>query len=435
MIRLFLKYTQSKYLFKIDPDTQIFRKFNKLPDFSSIFGTVQHQKSLFSIQGGCIGFTRDVAEELFSTNYFLRPYFAKSKPIWAITKPLLNRPMLKGMTSFDWVIGWACRELNIRMIDWPEIRSEWKAITLPINAHRMYAVAHPYKLKCNMRVSVILSTRNRANSLKQVFDRLPISSFIKNNVDLVLIDNGSSDHTQDVMQSFRESVNFQVTCGVAPQEGISYARNLGIELAKGELLIFADDDCYMHESYIDELRLHFDFEKFQYCGGRIELWDETDAMESINYHNEFKFFPPKSFIPAGFLQGANMVIHRSIFDQIGGFNTEMGAGAKMRCEDIELLGRASLQGFSGAFLPQLLVFHHHRRKDVGVVSALRQANDIGRGSYYAAMCDQGFAGAWQEGIHLAMDAEPLYDERKYSRIINELEGALLYFRAKEPLLD
>ena len=144
MLRHFLEATNSRYLFKIDPDTRIFKKFKKLPDYSAVFGTVQHQETLFSIQGGCIGFTRDVAEHLCETRYFLHPDFARKCPPWCLNQALLNRPFYKGLTSFDWLIGWACRECNIRMIDWPEIYSQWLP-PVPEGVEEKFAIAHPFK--------------------------------------------------------------------------------------------------------------------------------------------------------------------------------------------------------------------------------------------------------------------------------------------------
>nr|VFK67890.1 MAG: hypothetical protein BECKUNK1418G_GA0071005_11732 [Candidatus Kentron sp. UNK]VFK73174.1 MAG: hypothetical protein BECKUNK1418H_GA0071006_11702 [Candidatus Kentron sp. UNK] len=61
MLRLFLSANETAYLFKIDPDTRIVRPFEALPTLPCVFGTLQHQGELFSIQGGCVGFTLDIA--------------------------------------------------------------------------------------------------------------------------------------------------------------------------------------------------------------------------------------------------------------------------------------------------------------------------------------------------------------------------------------
>lgn len=142
MLRLFLSH-ETAYLFKIDPDTRIVRPFLGLPDSCCVFGTIQHQGELHSIQGGCIGFTLDTIHKFYSSEFFLDPELTKYPPPWVITEALLNRPNL-GLTSIDWVLAWACKMMEIELVDWPEIMSEWQVT--PNNEDLRYAVTHPHKI-------------------------------------------------------------------------------------------------------------------------------------------------------------------------------------------------------------------------------------------------------------------------------------------------
>jgi GT2 family glycosyltransferase len=249
-------------------------------------------------------------------------------------------------------------------------------------------------------------------------------------VELILVDSASHDETAEIMHSHAAQATYPVKCVTAPQAGLGLARNLGIEAASRELLVFTDDDCYMQKQYIEQLLRDFDKTRYQFCGGRILLWDETDAMASVNYHNEFFLIPPGSFLPAGTIQGANMVIHREVIEKVGGFHAQMGAGTKLRCEDIELLGRACMNGFTGAYLPQLVVYHHHRRQLGPEIEQLRLENDIARGAYYASMSDQGFLTYWLEGMKQSLTTDPGFQQNNYQVLANELRGAQLYFEMK-----
>ena len=142
MLRLFLT-DPTPYLLKIDPDTRIFRPFKALPKFSCVFGTAQRQGELFSIQGGCLGMTLEVAKRWYAADFFLDPAFAERPPPWVITPLLRNRPIDLGLTSIDWLVGWACKNLATQLVDWPEILSEWKVT--PENEDLRYAVTHPHK--------------------------------------------------------------------------------------------------------------------------------------------------------------------------------------------------------------------------------------------------------------------------------------------------
>lgn len=278
--------------------------------------------------------------------------------------------------------------------------------------------------------SVIICSRNRASQLAECLAKIPNDSFEAHDVELILVDSASSDETAEMMAEQSAKAIYPVKCITAPKAGLGLARNLGIEAATRELLVFTDDDCYFSDDYIVQLLHHFDKERYQFCGGRILLWDETDAMVSVNYHNEFFLIPAGCFLAAGTIQGGNMVIHRDVIEKVGGFNPHLGAGTQLRCEDIELLGRAGMNGFTGAHLPQLVVYHHHRRKLGPVVNQLRQENDIARGAYYACMSDQGFLNYWFEGMKQSLTTEPGFGQNQYQVIVNELRGAQIYFEMK-----
>ncbi len=147
MLRLFLKHP-TPYLFKIDPDTCIAHPFNSLPNEPCVFGRKQgtwenEPISLPSIQGGCLGITKDVAQRFYDSNFFLDPALAQRPPPWVLNEKLRPRPMVSGLTSIDWTVGWACKQMGIKVLDWPEIKSEWKIS--PENHDLRYAVTHPHK--------------------------------------------------------------------------------------------------------------------------------------------------------------------------------------------------------------------------------------------------------------------------------------------------
>lgn len=155
MLRLFLR-APTRWLFKIDPDTRVHRRFERLPAVDCIFGTVQQQGGLYSIQGGCVGFTAGSAERLHASGAARDPALAQIPPPWAFNRALRGRPVERGLTSVDWVVGWTARALGIPLVDWPEILSEWQ-IT-PDDPDGRYAVTHPHK-PAPVRGGVSSSTR------------------------------------------------------------------------------------------------------------------------------------------------------------------------------------------------------------------------------------------------------------------------------------
>jgi hypothetical protein len=248
--------------------------------------------------------------------------------------------------------------------------------------------------------------------------------------EVVLVDSDSSDDTQKIMRRFESecATNVQVVRAIRP--GLGFARNVGVAHANSDVLAFTDDDCYLAPGYLERASTVFENSPFEYAGGRIILFDENDADIAVNYRNQFELIGGRRFIPIGKIQGANMVIHRNVFRKIGLFNPALGAGTPFRCEDVEFAARASMHGITGAHVPELVVYHHHGRKDKSAeFKILRKGNDIARGAYYAAMIRQGYRKYllfWLAQSLFWAERKP-WTIRYYINIYLEFVGALRFY--------
>jgi GT2 family glycosyltransferase len=193
--------------------------------------------------------------------------------------------------------------------------------------------------------------------------------------------------------------------------------------SSGKIIAFTDDDCYLTPGYLENCLLFFKERKFQFCGGRILLYDKSDSSYGCNFSKEFKIIPPYSFIPAGKIQGANMVFDRIVVDKIGLFDPMLGAGTPFRCEDIDYCARASLAGFAGAHVPDLVVYHHHGRKPGKQIEALKKDNDYARGAYYTKFILKGNYKYLYRWFKYAKNLKNL------TRTMRELSGGLHYLSA------
>ncbi len=72
------------------------------------------------------------------------------------------------------------------------------------------------------------------------------------NAELILVNNGSKDKTEGVA-AVKTSANFKVRYAHEPIRGLSQARNVGIRLAKGEILLFIDDDVRPTTSWLRDM--------------------------------------------------------------------------------------------------------------------------------------------------------------------------------------
>jgi len=233
------------------------------------------------------------------------------------------------------------------------------------------------------RISLIICTRNRAAALRRCLQWLSPTDFHEAGGEVVIVDNGSTDETLRVGEEFARSAAFPAAVALEPTPGLGRARNAGIARAQGDLLAFTDDDCYPASDYLCAALGAFAALPIDYCGGRVLLYDERDARYTIVDRRQPQDVPAGALIRAGALLGANMVFRRRAVETIGGFDPELGAGTRFRVEDVDYFARASLAGLSGAFVPQLVVFHHHGRRTGPELAALRRADDFARGAFYA----------------------------------------------------
>lgn len=199
---------------------------------------------------------------------------------------------------------------------------------------------------------------------------------------MLVVDNGSTDGTADVLEDFARRAPMPVVLLREPAPGLSRARNVGWRAARGGVIAFTDDDCYPDPEYIDRIHAVFDDASLGYAGGAILLHDPEDYPITILTGAVRVDIPARTVVEPGVLQGANMVARRPVLDRVGGFDEGLGAGTPFPSEDIEFACQASFAGFAGAYDPRLIVRHHHRRRTLLDVRTLQHGYAAGRGAYY-----------------------------------------------------
>lgn len=140
----------SKYLFKIDTDTRIHRRFRYLPQGRCIFGTLewetlrgQFKLGYPNVQGGCVGFTLETAREMAESQLLLSEDLLDYRRTYADNPDTVYRAEKKGIISTDFVTRYACMRLGIESVSFDEVFSIYRG-DIPLNG-KGYAVTHPHK--------------------------------------------------------------------------------------------------------------------------------------------------------------------------------------------------------------------------------------------------------------------------------------------------
>ena len=99
-------------------------------------------------------------------------------------------------------------------------------------------------------ISIIVPIYNSSEYIQRCIDS--ILSQTLTNFELILINDGSTDNSIDVLKEY-ESKDSRIIVINKKNEGVSIARNTGIEMAKGEYIMFCDSDDYVHPQWCELL--------------------------------------------------------------------------------------------------------------------------------------------------------------------------------------
>lgn len=129
-------------------------------------------------------------------------------------------------------------------------------------------------------VSVIMPTYNRSPTLPRALRSLCGQSY--KNLELLLVDDGSEDNTEQVASSFIEIASFKVNyIKIYKNSGVSVARNTGLKEARGEIIAYLDSDNAWHHRFLEIMVNLFSLsgKSTGYCG--LNLWRDSYARCSV----------------------------------------------------------------------------------------------------------------------------------------------------------
>jgi glycosyltransferase involved in cell wall biosynthesis len=234
-----------------------------------------------------------------------------------------------------------------------------------------------------LSVSLVICTRNRAASLSECLAHVAHLESVKS-FDVVVVDNGSTDHTHSVVAEFAAQQSATMRYLREERPGLARARNTGWRASAGSIVIFTDDDCYVSPSIIrDYLTVFSECAETACVGGRVMLHDPTDLRVTVQETPTRRDIPPFSFVPTGLIHGANFAFRRDALEALNGFDEMFGAGTPFPAEDVELIARVVASGRRALYDPRPTVRHHHGRKHLSEFNALQRSYTRGRGAYYA----------------------------------------------------
>lgn len=199
----------------------------------------------------------------------------------------------------------------------------------------------------SIALSLILCTRNRAKSLEKTLESISSQVNCENLAyEIIVVDNNSSDNTESVIDDFARISRCPVRYVFEPKTGLSFARNRGISESHGDIIVFTDDDVFADENWLFSIYRCFKDYNPQVVGGKIKALYSADIPEWIKTHKSllhgliinYDYGGSVIKFDAGKMRlfiGANMAFRRTVFEKVGYFRTDLGAGTDVMGEDTE----------------------------------------------------------------------------------------------------
>ncbi len=207
----------------------------------------------------------------------------------------------------------------------------------------------------NPQVSIVLPAFNEEKYIGDtLFSLLKSEQQTQISYEVILVDNNSTDKTQEVAQKFGKGMNLRIV--VEKRQGRGAARAKGFEEARGDIILSADADTIFHRNWIEELTLAIK-------GRVVAVTTPCKIIDSTPFNNTiFNFLQPilmvsyRIFFGHFWLSGFSFGILKSVYIKSGGFDINLQGQ-----EDIDLSFKVAKLG-KIKFINRPVIFSGRRFK-------------------------------------------------------------------------
>lgn len=197
-----------------------------------------------------------------------------------------------------------------------------------------------------MKISVITAVYNNRDTVSHALDSALAQDHP--NVELVVIDGGSTDGTLEVLQGYAGRLAVLVS---EPDRGIYDALNKGIARASGEVVGFLhSDDLFADEAVLSRIGTAFADPAVDAAYGDLLYVSKDDPSRVVRTWRSAAFSPAR--LAHGWMPPhPTFYVRRAVYEQLGGYDTSYRIAADYDCV-LRLLGRG---GVRAAYIPEVLV--------------------------------------------------------------------------------
>ncbi len=205
-------------------------------------------------------------------------------------------------------------------------------------------------------VSVIMPTRNRAALLEDALDSILKQNFA-GQFELIVVDDGSTDSTANLLRRIQKERGMRLRFVSQPNRGPASARNRGLDLARGEIVAFTDDDCEAAPDWLEKISSGYESDPMLAGTG-----GQTFPAEKGNIFSRFLDFcvmrkpcqEDNGMIL--YILTNNCSFRKAMIEDVGRFDEKIPVPGG---EDVDLCMKLRDKGCHFSYTPEARVVHHH----------------------------------------------------------------------------
>jgi glycosyltransferase involved in cell wall biosynthesis len=200
-----------------------------------------------------------------------------------------------------------------------------------------------------MNVSIVIPAYQAEKTISKCVRALALQALPRECYEIIVVDDASSDHTAAEAQSAGADV-----VRLAQNLGPAGARNIGLQRARGELVVFTDADCEAAPDFLANLLRRLDDPRVGGAKGVYLSRQPRLVSRFVQHEYEERYRHTAQWPALDFVDTYACCFRRTDLLRVGGFNSRLRV-----CEDQELSFRLSQAGVHVLFAPDARTYHSH----------------------------------------------------------------------------
>ena len=197
-------------------------------------------------------------------------------------------------------------------------------------------------------VSVVVPAYQAAATIGQCLSSLVAQDYPADLLEIIVVDDGSTDRTAEVIRPFAVRYLYQ------HNQGPAAARNAGAALAGGEVLLFTDADCVPAANWVTEMVASFRPPDVMAVKGAYRTNQRQLVARFVQIEFEERFALLEKAGATDMVDTYSAGFRTAIFAELAGFDTRFPVANN---EDTELSYRMAARGLRMVFNPRAIVYH------------------------------------------------------------------------------